>query len=78
MEFISGYDQFVSNPATNNEQDNLRSFYIIQHTKITHTQFELGQRIWSELLDRPSWSCRSLATIAASTIRCSRTGSDRK
>jgi hypothetical protein len=58
MEFFSGYDQFVSNLATNNEQDNLGLFYIIQHTKITHTQFEFGQRIWSELLDRPCWRCR--------------------
>jgi hypothetical protein len=50
MELLASHDQFVSNLAADDKQDNfgLVLLHIIQDTEVADTQFKFRQRIWSK------------------------------
>jgi hypothetical protein len=52
MEFLAFHNQCVPHLASNDQEDNLFPLDIIQGTKIACPQFVLGQRVFSQTLDR--------------------------
>jgi hypothetical protein len=57
IKFLPFHNELVSNLATDKKQNDFQPFYIIQYAQVPGAKFELGQRIWSEALDRTCWGC---------------------
>jgi hypothetical protein len=52
MELLSFHNQPIADFPTDDEQDNLVSFHIVQGTQVARPQLELGQRIGTQTLNR--------------------------
>jgi hypothetical protein len=52
IKILTFHHEFVADLATDDKENHLRPFHIIQHPKITGAQFKIGKRIWPQALDR--------------------------
>jgi hypothetical protein len=52
MKLLAFHNQLITNLTTHDEDDNFISFHILQDAQVSCPQFELGQWIRPQLLDR--------------------------
>jgi hypothetical protein len=60
MELFASDNQRIADFSTNDKDDNLLAFNIVQNTQIADTQFVFGKRVWPQALDRAGWGSRLL------------------
>jgi hypothetical protein len=54
MEFLTPNDKRVAELPSDDQDNDLVVLHIVEHAEIAYAEFELGERIRAESLDRPS------------------------
>src|SRR5689334_3753838 len=58
MKLLPSHDQLVADLPPNDQKDDLGSLHIVQDAEGAHAQFELGEGVRPQPLDRPRWRGR--------------------